>query len=186
MKIGYARVSTGQQSLDLQITALKKAGCEKIFSEKITGTTTERPELIKALNFCRESDTLCVYKLDRLGRSMKHLIDLITQMENRGIQFQSLTENLDTNTNYGKMLFGIMSSLSEFHAALIRERVQAGVDEAKRKGKKLGRPIAMNEEQFDQATRMYNAGISVKIISKQLNISIPTIYRYLSKNRDEN
>ena len=180
-KVGYCRVSTQSQSLDLQIKALKDAGCQKIFSEKMTGRTADRPELIKALHFCREGDIFTVWKLDRLGRSMKDLITLITDMEKKGIQFQSLTENLDTTTSAGRLLFGIMSSLSQFHVDLIRERTLAGLSIAKENGNFGGRPKAISDKLMKTIEKMYKAGISVKDISKQVKVSIPTIYRYMNK-----
>jgi DNA invertase Pin-like site-specific DNA recombinase len=182
MKIAYCRVSTHDQSLDLQIDALKAAGCTKFFTEKKSGKNmNDRPELLKALQYCRESDTLVVWKIDRLARSVKDLVDIMSQIEKKGVQFQSLTENIDTNSSTGKLLFGIMSSLSEFQISLTKERVLAGLKSARERGRVGGRPRAINDEKLDQIMRMFKAGIAVKTISQQLNISVPTIYRYMQK-----
>ena len=122
MKIGYARVSTKDQKLDLQIDALKRAGCEKIFSDVISGASTERPNLDAMLVQCRAGDTLVVYKLDRLGRSLIHLVNLVNRLMSDGIHLQSLTDNIDTSTSQGKLMFNVFASLAEFERDLIQER----------------------------------------------------------------
>lgn len=184
MKVGYCRVSTRDQNLNLQLDALKKAGCSKIFSEKISGTTRERPELIKALDFCREGDVFTVWKLDRLGRSTKDLIDLISEMEKRKIEFQSLTESLDTSTSTGKLLFNLISCLAQFQADLIKERTLAGLEAAKNRGRVGGRPRSISPELLKRIKKMHDAGMTVKELSNQLKISTATIYRYLAGTRE--
>src|SRR5256884_9466727 len=138
--IGYARVSTQDQNLHLQKDALTKAGCEKIFTDTISGSTQERKGLDEALSFLRSGDTLVVWKLDRLGRTMKHLIDTVTQLKDKGIGFKSLTENIDTTTPGGKLIFHVFGSLAEFERDLIRERTQAGLLAARARGRNGGRP----------------------------------------------
>jgi len=145
MLIGYARVSTHDQNLDLQKDALEKAGCEKIHVEKASGKSSNRPELRKVMNYLREGDTLVVWRLDRLGRSMKHLVELVTQMDEKEIGFRSLTEAMDTSTSGGKLIFHIFGALAEFERNLIQERTQAGLAAAKARGRIGGRPFALDE-----------------------------------------
>src|SRR5438067_3942637 len=140
MLIGYARVSTQDQTLDLQKDALEKIGCSKIFTDTISGATTERKGLDAALAYVREGDSLVVWRLDRLGRSLKHLIDTITMLNNRKIGFQSLTENIDTTTSGGKLIFHIFGALAEFERDIIRKRTNAGLQAARARGRLGGRP----------------------------------------------
>src|SRR6266699_5752179 len=140
--IGYARVSTQDQNLHLQKDALTKTGCEKIYTDTISGSTQERKGLDEALNFLRSGDTLVVWNLDRLGRTMKHLIDTLTRLKDKGIGFKSLTENIDTTTPGGKLIFHVFGSLAEFERDLIRERTQAGLLAARARGRNGGRPKA--------------------------------------------
>jgi DNA invertase Pin-like site-specific DNA recombinase len=142
MLIGYARVSTFEQTLDLQQDALTKAGCEQTFTDTISGSVAERPGLQNALLYLREGDTLVVWRLDRLGRSLKHLIDTITTLHERDIGFRSLTENIDTTTSSGKLIFHVFGALAEFERDLIRERTQAGLAAARARGRHGGRPRA--------------------------------------------
>src|SRR5215211_452294 len=135
MQIGYARVSTDDQNLDLQRDALEKAGCERIFTDRVTGTKAERKGLTEALSHLRSGDTLIVWRLDRLGRSLRHLIDTITELNARGVGFKSLTENIDTTTSGGKLVFHIFGALAEFEREIIRERTQAGLQSARSRGK---------------------------------------------------
>jgi len=144
MNIGYARVSTEDQTLDLQKDALEKIGCSQIFTDTISGATRERPGLTKALEYVREGDSLVVWKLDRLGRSLKHLIETITELNNRKIGFKSLTENIDTTTSGGKLIFHIFGALAEFERDIIRERTNAGLQAARARGRLGGRPKAKN------------------------------------------
>ena len=144
MKVGYARVSTNEQDTHLQIDALKTIGCELIYQEKQSGAKKDRTELQQCLKSLREDDILIVWKLDRLGRSLQHLIEVVSDLEERQIGFQSLTENIDTTSPTGKLIFHIFGSLAEFERGLIRERVKAGLEAAKKRGKKLGRPDALD------------------------------------------
>jgi DNA invertase Pin-like site-specific DNA recombinase len=140
MLIGYSRVSTHEQTLNLQQDALEKAGCTKIFTDTASGAKTERKGLEQALTYVRKGDTLVVWRLDRLGRSLPHLITTLTGLEEQGIGFKSLTENIDTTTSGGKLIFHIFGALAEFERNLIRERTQAGLVAARARGKKGGRP----------------------------------------------
>jgi DNA invertase Pin-like site-specific DNA recombinase len=140
MLIGYARVSTQEQTLNLQRDALEKAGCNKIFTDTASGAKTERIGLEEALSYVRKGDTLIVWRLDRLGRSLPHLITTMTDLEERGIGFKSLTENIDTTTSGGKLIFHIFGALAEFERNLIRERTQAGLLAARARGRRGGRP----------------------------------------------
>src|SRR5437588_9160914 len=142
MLIGYARVSTQDQTLHLQKDELEKAGCSHIFTDTLSGAKTERPGLYKALHYLREGDSLVVWKLDRLGRSLKHLIETITTLNNRKIGFKSLTENIDTTTSGGKLIFHIFGALAEFERDIIRERTKAGLAAARARGRLGGRPMA--------------------------------------------
>lgn len=140
MKIGYARVSTGEQNPALQFDALSQAGCERIFTDSASGASLDRPELGKALSELRSGDTLVTWKLDRLGRSLAHLIILITQLDARGVAFRSLSEAIDTGTASGRLLFHVMGALAEFERALISERTRAGMAAARARGRVIGRP----------------------------------------------
>src|ERR671922_1848540 len=143
MLIGYARVSTHDQTLNLQQDALQKAGCNKIFTDTASGAKTERKGLEQALAYIRKGDTLVVWRLDRLGRSLPHLITTMTDLEERGIGFKSLTENIDTTTSGGKLIFHIFGALAEFERNLIKERTQAGLAAARTRGRNGGRPKAL-------------------------------------------
>ena len=185
MLIGYARVSTNEQNLDLQRDALKKAGCEKVYVEQASGSKSSRPELAKTIDMLREGDTLVVWRLDRLGRSLKHLIELVTELEESGIGFKSLTESMDTTTNNGKLIFHIFGALAEFERNLIRERTQAGLAAARARGRKGGRPPALDDERKAMAINLYNSGEhSVEEICQTMGISRPTLYTYLRKAKE--
>jgi DNA invertase Pin-like site-specific DNA recombinase len=180
--IGYARVSTQDQNLLLQKDALTKAGCEKIFTDTISGSTTDRKGLDETLNFLRNGDTLVVWKLDRLGRTMKHLIDTLTHLKDKGIGFKSLTENIDTTTPGGKLIFHVFGSLAEFERDLIRERTQAGLLAARARGRNGGRPKSplSDEKKLAMAQKMYtDKTIPVKDILTNLGIKKTTFYKYL-------
>ena len=183
MKVGYARVSTQDQNLRMQLDALKEAGCEKIFTDKQSGKDDDRPGLTKALNFVRSGDTLLVFKLDRLSRSLPSLLKIVNQLKDRGTEFTSLHEKIQTDSAGGSLIFHIFAALSQFERELISERTKIGLEAARRRGKFGGRPKVIDEELLDQIKKMYSSGISVKTISKQLNISCPTIYRYLNKQK---
>src|SRR5438874_10712750 len=155
MLIGYARVSKNEQNLDLQIDALKAVGCEKIFHDKITSLKEERKGLDEALTFLRPGDVLVVWKLDRLGRTLRHLIDLIAMFNQKGIGFKSLKETIDTTTSTGKLVFHIFAALAEFERDIIHERTQAGLEAARARGHMGGRPKALPAHKIAQAKKLY-------------------------------
>jgi DNA invertase Pin-like site-specific DNA recombinase len=183
MLIGYARVSTQDQTLHLQKDALKKIGCSKIFTDTASGAQTERKGLEEVLNYVREGDMLVVWKLDRLGRSLKHLIETITKLNNRKIGFKSITENIDTTTSGGKLVFHIFGALAEFERDIIRERTNAGLQAARARGRLGGRPkaktldtpkkVSLAQSLYDDKTNEIND------ICNILHISRATLYRYI-------
>ena len=182
MIVGYARVSTDDQTLALQLDALQAAGCETVFRDTISGTKTERPGLSKALEHVRNGDMLVVWRLDRLGRSLSHLIELIQTLEGRGVGFKSLTEQIDTTTSGGKLIFHIFGALAEFERNLIRERTMAGLQAARARGRKGGRPKKPNTDtKIVMARRLHaDKNNSIAEICKTLGVSRATLYRYLS------
>ncbi len=181
MLIGYARVSISDQTLNLQQDALEKISCTKIFTDIISGSTTERSGLDDALSYVREGDTLVVWRLDRLGRSLKHLIETITNLNNRKIGFKSIQENIDTTTSGGKLIFHIFGALAEFERDIIKERTQAGLLAARARGRLGGRPKALNQKKQAIAQALYNdKNNSIADICKALNISRATLYRYIN------
>jgi DNA invertase Pin-like site-specific DNA recombinase len=177
MLIGYARVSTHEQTLNLQQDALNKAGCTRIFTDTASGTKTERKGLEEALNYVRKGDTLVVWRLDRLGRSLPHLISTMTDLEQRGIGFKSLTENIDTTTSGGKLIFHIFGALAEFERNLIRERTQAGLVAARARGKKGGRPKVLTGRKLSIAQDLYDRRHPIAEILQTLKVSKATFYR---------
>lgn len=183
MKIGYARVSTNDQNLDLQLDALKAEGCEKIYFDKISGSKAERPELSKLKESLRKGDTVIVYKIDRLGRSLKHLIETISEFDEQGVSFKSITDPIDTTSAQGKLIFNIFASLSEFERELIRERTNAGLRSARARGRIGGRPKGLSPQAEDKARiceSLYKEGrLSANDIAKNQGISKGTLYRYL-------
>lgn len=186
MKIGYARVSTVDQHLRMQEDALRNAGCQEIFTDVISGAKTERPGLDKALAYLRENDTLVVWKLDRLGRSIQHLIETVKTLQARHIAFHSLQENIDTTTSGGKLIFHIFSALAEFERDLIRERTQAGLKAARARGKQGGRPPLLDNRQINRMMELYEeAKSTVAEICKIYGISRPSFYNYLNHRKAE-
>jgi hypothetical protein len=186
MNIGYARVSTLDQNLDLQIDALTKIGCDKIFQEKITGTKSDRPKLLEAINYARAGDVIVVWKLDRLGRSLKHLLSLTSDLEKRQIGLRSLHENIDTTTPTGKLVFHIFASLTEFEKDIIRERTKAGLEAARSRGRTGGRPRKLTPKQQDMLQKLYaDKTTTIDEITKLLGISKKTLYNYLNTNSPE-
>ncbi len=180
MLVGYARVSTLGQTLDPQKDALGQAGCERIFTDVASGAQGPREGLTEALRFLREGDTLVVWKLDRLGRSVKHLIEMVTELKERQVEFQSLQEQIDTSTSGGKLIFHVFGALAEFERDLIRERTQAGLVAARARGRRGGRPRAMDEKQVAIArSLMKDPDNSVADICQILRVSRATLYRYL-------
>ncbi len=183
MKIGYARVSTADQNLELQTDALTKAGCEKVFTDQASGAKDDRRGLLSAIEFCREGDSLCVWKLDRLGRSLKHLIETINYLHERKIGFVSLQESIDTTTPGGKLVFHLFGALAEFERELIRERTNAGLASARARGRLGGRPKAISERQLQIArTMLKDSHTTVKEVCDTLQISKTTLYRHLNKS----
>ena len=179
MLIGYARVSTQDQNLDLQSEALTKAGCEKIFNDKISGSRAERPGLTKALEMLREGDTLVVWKLDRLGRSVKNLVDLVGELHQQGIQFKSLTDAIDTGTPSGRFFFHVMASLAEMERELTVERTRAGLEVARQLGRKGGRRRQMTESKIESAKKLLANGVPPRDVAMNLCVSVPTLYRWI-------
>jgi DNA invertase Pin-like site-specific DNA recombinase len=182
MLIGYARVSTFDQNPSLQVDALKSAGCTKIFTDKISGKVAQRPELDKLKEHCREGDTVVVWRLDRLGRSLKDLIEMVNFFDSQGIAFKSLQENIDTATSSGKLVFHIFGALSEFERNLIVERTKAGLQSARARGIKGGRKHKLDAAKQKTAQSMYDSKKhTIKEICQTLNISKPTLYKYLKR-----
>jgi DNA invertase Pin-like site-specific DNA recombinase len=181
MLIGYARVSTTDQTLALQQDALTKAGCDKIFTDTISGTKADRPGLDHALHFIRPGDTLVVWRLDRLGRSLRHLIETITTLHDRQIGFKSITENIDTTTSGGKLIFHIFGALAEFERDIIKERTQAGLQAARARGRTGGRPKKLTTNQkIAMAQALYSDTANrIDDICHTLKISRATLYRYI-------
>ena len=179
MKIGYARISTADQNLDLQADALKAAGCEKVFQEVASGAKDERKGLAEAVEFARAGDVLTVWKLDRLGRSLKHLIETVNQLHEKGVGFASVQENIDTTTPGGKLIFHVFGALAEFEREIIRERTNAGLRAARVRGKTGGRPKKLTPEKIEIAKAMMSdPKINIKTICETLAISPKTLYRY--------
>jgi len=183
MKIGYARVSTKDQSVLMQVETLKEAGCTKIHEETVSGAKTARPVLDEIMRNLREGDTLVIWKLDRLGRNLAHLIHLTNTLMEKKVGLISLNDPIDTTTAQGRLVFGIFASLAEFERELIRERTQAGLKSARARGRKGGRPKGLTQEAIEKATiaeALYkNGSIPVKKIAEQLGISKTTLYLYL-------
>lgn len=182
MRVGYARTSTTDQKLDLQIDALKAAGCaeDKIFTDTISGAKSERPGLARALEYLREGDTLIVWKLDRLGRSLKHLVNTVDELRNRGIGFVSLQENLDTTTPGGKLIFHVFCAISEFEREIIQERVNAGLTAARARGRFGGRPRKLTPKQIQIGKSLAaDPKNTVTDICKTLGISRDIYYRHI-------
>jgi len=179
MLIGYARVSTQDQNLHLQTEALISAGCKKIFDDKISGGKAERPGLAKTLEMLREGDTLVVWKLDRLGRSVKNLVDLVGELQKQGIQFKSLTDAIDTSTPSGRFFFHIMASLAEMERELTVERTRAGLEFARQLGRKGGRKRQMTDSKIESAKKLLANGVPPRDVAKNLGVSVPTLYRWI-------
>lgn len=185
MKIGYARVSTLEQNMNLQQDALEKAGCEKIFTDTVSGAIKKRPGLTAAKLFLRKGDTLVIWRLDRLGRSLRDLIDWINFLDEQGIGLQSLQESIDTTTSTGKLVFHIFGALAEFERNLIRERTMAGLAAARARGKLGGRPKTLNAENRKVAVDLYHEKkMTVKKICEIMGISKPTLYSYVRERQE--
>ena len=181
MLIGYARVSTRDQKLKSQEDALKQAGCEKIFTDVASGAKTERPGLAEAFRYSRKGDSVVVWSLDRLGRSLHHLIETVMSLKKKGIGFRSLQEGMDTTTSGGKLVFHIFGALAEFEREIIRERTRIGLEAAREMGRTGGRPKAMDEFDVKRARRMFkDKNYSIKDICELHRVSRATLYRYLN------
>ncbi|HAH4663299.1 TPA: helix-turn-helix domain-containing protein [Escherichia coli] len=183
MLIGYVRVSTNDQNTDLQRNALNCAGCERIFEDKISGTKSDRPGLKKLLRTLSAGDTLVVWKLDRLGRSMRHLVTLIEELRQRGVNFRSLTDSIDTSTPMGRFFFHVMGALAEMERELIVERTRAGLAAARAKGRVGGRRPKLTTEQWAQIGRLLEAGESRQRIALIFDVGVSTIYRKFPANK---
>jgi len=186
MLIGYARVSTQDQTLDLQTDALEQAGCEKVFKDVMSGATSERPGLQAALNHLRAGDTLVVWRLDRLGRTLKQLIATVTDLSDQGVGFKSLQESMDTTTSGGKLIFHVFASLAEFERDVIRERTKAGLQAARARGRRGGKPSLQSRDpkKVALAKQLYaERKMAVREICATLHIGKSTLYRYLQAEK---
>ncbi|MCG7354131.1 recombinase family protein [Roseomonas mucosa] len=180
MNVGYARVSTDEQNLDLQRAALKAAGCEPVFEDQVSGMTVRRPGLDQALATLSAGDTLVVWRLDRLGRSLPHLIETIRQLGDKGAGFRSLTESIDTTTAGGRLIFHMMGALAEFERALIVERTRAGMKAAKARGVEVGRKRVLTPAQISHARQLVDQGESPSAVARSMRVGRSTLYRALN------
>lgn len=179
MHIGYARVSTAEQNLDLQLEALKKVGCEKFYQDQLSGVRLNRPGLEAALNDVRKEDTLVVWKLDRLGRTVKGLIELVNQLHEKGSHFKSITDNIDTSSTAGRFFFHVMASLAQMERELTIERTKAGLAAAKAKGRIGGRQRKMTDRKIEAAKQLLLSGTPPRDVAENLGVSVPTLYRWI-------
>jgi DNA invertase Pin-like site-specific DNA recombinase len=184
MLIGYARVSTQDQNPELQLDALKQAGCEEVFVEKASGAQRERPELAAALRHARKGDALVVWRLDRLARSLSHLIKTVEDLAKRGVGLRSLTDPVDTTTPQGVLVFHIFGAMAEFERAVIRERTRAGLEAARARGRKGGRPSSLSPKDLPAARALLaDPSITVAEAATRLGVSPATLYRHLPGGR---
>lgn len=179
MIVGYARISTVDQNMDMQLDALKHAGCERIFQDKASGSRDDRKELVKCLGFLQTGDVLVLWKLDRLGRSLKHLINTVLGLNERGVNIVITTMSIDTRTPTGKLIFGILASIADFERELIRERVNAGIAAAKARGVKFGRPSVISDVMLAEAKARVALDESVRDIATDLGVSKTALYAAL-------
>lgn len=179
MQIGYARVSTRDQNLSLQLDALKAAGCERIFDDKASGASRSRPGLEETDRHLRKGDTLVVWKLDRLGRTVKQLVEFVGELQQRGIEFRSLTEGIDTSTPAGRFFFHVIAAMAEMERELIRERTRAGLDSARAQGLVGGRKKALNDKKLASAKTLLQSGTPPRQVAEQLGVSVATLYRHI-------
>ena len=181
MLIGYARISTEDQKLDLQYDELRTTGCDKIFNETASGASIRLPVREELLAYARRGDTVVVWKLDRLGRSLRDLIEVVNTLGKQGVGLRSLHESIDTTTPAGKLTFHVFGALAEFERDIVRERTRAGLLAARSRGKKLGRPRSLNSEQIEMArSMMANPRLSTRQVAEQLGVHRATLYRNLS------
>ncbi len=181
MLVGYARVSTEDQNLDLQSDALKSAGCEQLFTDQLSGAAKNRPGLDEALKYLRQGDTLVVWKLDRLGRTVKGLVDLVESLQEKGIQFRSLTDGIDTSTSAGRFFFHVMAALAQMERELIRERTNAGLKAARARGRLGGRKPKMDDSKVKSAKHLLDSGVPAREVANNLGVSRATLYRALAQ-----
>lgn len=182
MLIGYARVSTVDQNPELQLDALHAAGCDRVFEDRLSGSVAQRPGLAEAISFVRQGDTLVVWRLDRLGRSLRNLIEVVGELEARGIGLKSLHEAIDTSTSTGRLVFQIFGALAEFERNLIRERTMAGLKAAHARGRQSGRPRKLDEAKIKLLYQLYDEkGRSISEICRLIGIARPTLYEYLRR-----
>ncbi len=179
MLIGYARVSTHDQNIESQTEALAKGGCKKIFADKLSGSRAERPGLTQAQEALREGDTLVVWKLDRLGRSVKNLVNLVGELQKQNVQFKSLTDAIDTGTPSERCFFHVMASLAETERELTIERTRAGLAVARQLGRKGGRKRQMTESKIESAKKLLASGVPPRDVAGNLGVSVPTLYRWI-------
>ena len=179
MFIGYARVSTGDQRLDVQREALTRTGCERVFEDTASGRVADRPGLLQALDQLRDNDTFVVWKLDRLGRSVKQLVDLVSGFERDGVNFVSITDAIDTSTPAGRFFFHVMASLAQMERELIVERTRAGLDAARRRGRVGGRRRVMTDGKVEAAKSLLTSGLPPQDVAANLGVSLATLYRWL-------
>lgn len=180
MLIGYARVSTQDQTPDLQLDALRAAGCGRVFMEKASGASRARPELARALKALGPGDTLVVWKMDRLARSLRQLIDMLDHLKNKDCGFRSLTEAIDTSTSTGKLVFHMLAAVAEFERDVIRDRTLAGLASAKARGRQGGRPRVLDQHSVQEARRLLSAtNLTVEEVARRQNVAVSTLYRYL-------
>lgn len=182
--IGYARISTSDQSTDLQRDALLAAGCSRIFSDEMSGARADRPGLKQALDYVREGDTLAVWRLDRVGRSVAHLIEVVGELERRGVALQSLTEQIDTSSPSGKLVFHVFSAIAEFERNLIRERVTAGLEAARKRGRIGGRPKVVDAAKARSIRAMRAQGMTTREILESAQISRATLFRFYKEEEE--
>ena len=186
MRVGYARVSTPDQRLDVQSEALTRAGCDIVFDDTLSGRVSDRPGLTRALDKLRDGDTLIVWKLDRLGRSVKQLVDLVSFFEKEGIHLVSLTDSIDTSTPAGRFFFHVMASLAEMERELTVERTRAGLETARLNGRKGGRKRLMTDGKVDAAQQLLASGLPPREVASILGVSIATLYRWLPAEANVN
>lgn len=177
MKFGYARVSTTGQDEALQLDALEQAGCDRIFTDQASGATSTRPALDELLGMVRRGDTLVIWRLDRLGRSLRHLLEVVGDLEQRGVALRSLTESIDTASPSGRLTFHVFGAMAQFERDLIRERTKAGLAAARARGRVGGRPTVWTPEKVEQAHRLLADGKSVSTVAKVLGVSRASVYR---------
>src|SRR6202007_3443056 len=178
-RIVYARVSTRDQNLEMQLDALNKAGCKRIFTDKLSGAQVERPGLQEALSHLREADTLVVWKLDRLGRSVKGLVDLVNELEAQKVHFQSITDGVDTKTPAGRFFFHVMETLAQMERELILERTRVGLEVARSQGRVGGRKRRMTDSKVQAARKLLASGTPPNEVALSLGVSVPTLYRWV-------